>query len=96
MRDQLSGGGCTGGWVADEGGAYRLQGRVQVGEMNVPFDRVVVADSYDEALALVRRAVGREMGVGATDIAVTSATRRLGLPDVQLERGLADPPGAAA
>ena len=96
MRDQRSVGWCTGEWVADEGGTYRIRGRVQVGEINVPFDRVVLADSYDEAQALVRRAVGREMGVGETDVAVTSAPCRLGLLEVQLERGLADRSGTAA
>lgn len=96
MRDQLSVGWCAGEWVADEGGTYRIRGRVQVGEINIPFDRVVLADSYDEAQALVRQAVGGEMGVGETDVAVTSASRRLGLLEVQLKRSLADEPGTAA
>lgn len=85
----------TGGRVAEEGAVYRLHGRVQVGEANVPFERAAVATSYGEARALVTQAVGVEMGVDETEVEIApEPPARFGhLPG---EMGAFDHPSAAA
>ncbi|MHB1524931.1 MAG: hypothetical protein ACYCZN_01400 [Candidatus Dormibacteria bacterium] len=80
----------------EEGVVYRLQGRVQVGEANVPFERVAVANSLSEARALVTRAVSLEMGVDEREVEIASDSRGPRLGELHREMGAFDQPSAAA
>ena len=86
----------TGGRVAEEGAVYRLHGRVQVGEANVPFERAAVANSYNEARALVTQAVSLEMGVDEREVEIASDSHGPGLGELHREIGAFDQPSAAA
>ena len=86
----------TGEVFGTEGAAYQFQGRVQVGEANVPFERAVVANSYGEARALATRAVSLEMGVDEREVEIASDSHGPGLGELHREIGAFDQPSAAA